>query len=177
MDYSRQYNLIINKAKERVLEEYSETHHIIPKCLGGTNENTNLVELTPREHLICHRLLVKMYPNNISLHRAYNAMGTRCNFSSKLFAKTRKYISEYQTGTKLSEETKQKMSKTRKGVLKSEETKRKMSLAQKGNTKGSKNKGTFFWINNGVVGKRVSSEEKIPEGWKRGHGNLHIKNL
>ena len=63
MDYSRQYNLIINKAKERVLEEYSETHHIIPKCLGGTNENTNLVELTPREHLICHRLLVKMYPS------------------------------------------------------------------------------------------------------------------
>ncbi len=189
MDYSRQYNLIINKAKERFLEEYSETHHIIPKCLGGTNENSNLVELTPREHLICHRLLVKIYPNNISLHRAYNAMGTRCNFSSKLFAKTRKYISEYQTGTKLSEETKQKMSKTRKGVLKSEETKRKMSkpkteetkrkmsLAQKGNTKGSKNKGTFFWINNGVVGKRVSSEEKIPEGWKRGHGNLHIKNL
>ena len=58
MDYSRQYNLIINKAKERVLEEYSETHHIIPKCLGGTNENTNLVELTPRENLICHRLLV-----------------------------------------------------------------------------------------------------------------------
>lgn len=46
-----------------------------------------------------------------------------------------------------------------------------------GNKKGCKNKGTFFWINNGVVGKRISSSEEIPSGWKRGHGNLHIKNL
>jgi len=80
-------------------------------------------------------------------------------------------MSKTRKGVPKSEETKKKMSKP-----KTEETKRKMSLAQKGNAKGSKNKGTFFWINNGVVGKRISSEEKIPEGWKRGHGNLHIKN-
>jgi len=189
MNYFHQYNLIISRAKKRIIKTYTETHHIIPKCMCGSNCGDNLVELTAREHLICHRLLVKMYPDNISLHRAYNAMGTRCNFSSKLFEKSRKFISEYQTGTKHPEETKQKMSKIRKGVLKSEETKKKMSkpkteetrkkisLAQMGNKKGCKNKGTFFWINNGVVGKRISSSEEIPSGWKRGHGNLHIKNL
>ena len=189
MDYFRQYNLIISRAKKRITETYTETHHITPKCMGGSNCNDNLVELTPREHLICHRLLVKIYPDNISIHRAYNAMGTRCNFSSKLFEESRKFISEYQTGTKLSNDTKEKMSKTRKGVPKTEETKRKMSkpkteetkkkmsLAQIGNKKGSKNKGTFFWINNGVVGKRISSLEKIPSGWERGHKNLHIKPL
>lgn len=183
-----QYNLIINKAKSRVIETYTETHHIIPKCLGGSNDDSNLVELTAREHLICHRLLVKMYPNNISIHRAYNAMGTRCGFSSKLFEESRKFISSHQTGTKLSKEIREKMSKTRKGVPKTEETKakmskpkteetkRKMSLAQKGNTKGCKNKGTFFWINNGIVGKRISSNEEVPIGWERGHRNLHIKN-
>lgn len=187
MDYFRQYYLIINRAKKRIMETYTETHHITPKCIGGSNSSDNLVELTAREHLICHRLLVKMYPDNISIHRAYNAMGTRCKFSSKLFEKTRKFISEYQIGKKLSKDIKEKMSKTRKGVLKSEETKRKMSkpktedtrkkmsLAQIGNKKGCNNKGTFFWINNGVVGKRISSKEEIPSGWKRGHGNLHIK--
>jgi len=157
--------------------------------MGGSNDTDNLVELTPREHLICHRLLVKIYPDNISIHRAYNAMGTRCNFSSKLFEQSRKFISNHQIGTKLSKDIKEKMSKTRKGVPKTEETKRKMSkpkteetkkkmsLAQMGNKKGSKNKGTFFWINNGIAAKRISPKEEIPSGWKRGHGNLHIKHL
>lgn len=140
MNYFRQYNLIISRAKKRIIKTYTETHHIIPKCMCGSNCDDNLVELTAREHLICHRLLVKMYPDNISLHRAYNAMGTRCNFSSKLFEQSRKFISEYQTGTKFSEETKQKMSKIRKGVLKSEETKKKMS---KPKTEETRKKNVF----------------------------------
>lgn len=36
-----------------------ERHHIVPKALGGTNEKTNLVYLTPKEHFICHHLLTK----------------------------------------------------------------------------------------------------------------------
>jgi hypothetical protein len=37
-----------------------ERHHIIPKSCGGSNLPTNLVMLTPREHFVCHLLLVKM---------------------------------------------------------------------------------------------------------------------
>ena len=40
---------------------YYEKHHILPKSLGGSNDETNLVKLTAREHFICHWLLVKMY--------------------------------------------------------------------------------------------------------------------
>lgn len=41
--------------------QYFENHHIIPKCLGGSNDADNLVLLTAREHLIAHLLLWKIY--------------------------------------------------------------------------------------------------------------------
>ena len=58
--YTRIYNNIIERAKSRTLSGYTETHHIIPRSLGGSNEADNLVPLTAREHFICHRLLTKM---------------------------------------------------------------------------------------------------------------------
>ena len=67
MNYQRIYNQIIEQAKTRQLEGYKEKHHVIPKCLGGSNDKSNLVELTAREHFICHRLLCEIYPNNDKL--------------------------------------------------------------------------------------------------------------
>jgi hypothetical protein len=60
--YTRLYFLIIEKARMRILPvgEYRERHHIIPRSLGGDDSRNNLVELTAKEHLICHKLLVKM---------------------------------------------------------------------------------------------------------------------
>ncbi len=36
---------------------YYESHHIIPKSIGGPNTRSNLVLLTPEEHYVCHSLL------------------------------------------------------------------------------------------------------------------------
>ncbi len=60
--YTTTYFSIIEKAKLRVLPntEYKEIHHIVPRSLGGSNELSNLVDLTYREHRLCHKLLVKM---------------------------------------------------------------------------------------------------------------------
>ncbi len=59
--YTKWYYEIISRAKTRTLAPgYSEDHHIIPTCLGGTNKLENLVTLTPREHFVCHLLLTKM---------------------------------------------------------------------------------------------------------------------
>ncbi len=58
--YTRIYYSIIDRAKNRVLNGYTEKHHIIPKSIGGSNTKDNLVKLTPREHFICHLLLPKM---------------------------------------------------------------------------------------------------------------------
>lgn len=58
--YTRWYHSIIYRAIARTTIGYSETHHIIPKSLGGSNGPENLVTLTAREHFICHLLLTKM---------------------------------------------------------------------------------------------------------------------
>lgn len=58
--YTKYYILLTDRAKDRVLTEYTERHHIIPQSLGGSNDKDNLVDLTAREHFICHWLLIKM---------------------------------------------------------------------------------------------------------------------
>ena len=58
--YSKIYFSITTNAKQRITEGYTELHHIIPQSMGGSNDKENLVELTAREHFICHWLLVKM---------------------------------------------------------------------------------------------------------------------
>lgn len=59
--YTRWYYKIISKAKSRsLLNTYSEKHHIIPRSLGGEDVIDNIVQLTAKEHFICHLLLTKM---------------------------------------------------------------------------------------------------------------------
>lgn len=57
--YKTWHDNIIVKAKNRTLTCYTEKHHIIPKCLGGSNNQDNLVRLTAKEHFIVHMLLCK----------------------------------------------------------------------------------------------------------------------
>jgi hypothetical protein len=60
--YSSWYELLIERAMARIPIEghYYERHHIIPKSFGGSNESSNLVKLTAREHYVAHALLWKM---------------------------------------------------------------------------------------------------------------------
>ena len=64
MNYLNHYEKLINRAKDRILNTRSESHHIVPRCMGGTDDNINLVDLTPEEHYTAHLLLVKIYPGN-----------------------------------------------------------------------------------------------------------------
>lgn len=73
MNYLKIYNNIINKRKIEKPTGYKEKHHIIPRCLNGTDENKNLIELTAREHYICHLLLVKIYKNTNNYYKLLNA--------------------------------------------------------------------------------------------------------
>lgn len=60
--YTRWYNELIKKAfnREKHLNAHYENHHIIPKSLGGSDDKTNIVSLTYKEHYIAHLLLTKM---------------------------------------------------------------------------------------------------------------------
>ena len=77
--YKKTYDSLIEKGKLRgnsktELDYYTESHHIIPRCVGGTDEGNNLVLLTYKEHVIAHRLLVEIYPNNYNLLHAASLM-------------------------------------------------------------------------------------------------------
>lgn len=72
--YTNYYYDIINRAKTRTLKTYKENHHVIPKCffleqsatgwLTGDPDKDNTVDITAREHFICHWLLTKMQPTS-----------------------------------------------------------------------------------------------------------------
>lgn len=65
MNYKRIYFQLIKKRKAEPLQKTGdgtiETHHIIPRSLGGSNDDANLVNLTLREHYIAHLLLFKIF--------------------------------------------------------------------------------------------------------------------
>jgi hypothetical protein len=71
--YKQWYTDITDRAKNRVLETYTESHHIVPRSLGGGDEANNLVNLTAREHFVCHWLLVKMTTGQ-EHHKMLNAL-------------------------------------------------------------------------------------------------------
>lgn len=76
MDYQKIYNCLIERAKARIIPDYAEKHHIVPKCLGGTDDRLNLVRLTPEEHYLAHQLLTKLHPTHKGLAKAAHMMRT-----------------------------------------------------------------------------------------------------
>jgi uncharacterized alkaline shock family protein YloU len=143
---------------------YYENHHIIPKCLNGTNNEDNLVLLTAREHFICHKLLTYIYPTNRKIVLAFHKMTfgnhhDKYNLTSKDYSYARELISKIPmtTETKIkiglaiknryltngcSSETRKKLSQSLKGRIApnkgrpmSEIQKHKLSLALKEKTK------------------------------------------
>ncbi len=62
MNYKLHYDKIINRSHNRILEGYCERHHIIPRCMGGSDDIKNIAVLTAEEHYVAHQLLVKIYP-------------------------------------------------------------------------------------------------------------------
>jgi hypothetical protein len=130
MNYKKIYEQIIEKAKadirKKSIEIYYESHHIIPKCMGGTNEHSNLVLLTGREHFICHWLLARLYPENVSITAAFWGM---CN-------QRKQSVNRYITNSKTYQESKELHAKNlkilRTGIIMTAETKQKLSDANKG---------------------------------------------
>lgn len=88
MNYLKIYNNLITSRQTRKFKsvDYYEVHHILPKCLGGTNDKSNLIKLTAREHYIAHWLLTKLYPNNYKIWSAFALMSGRLSpLSSREF--------------------------------------------------------------------------------------------
>jgi hypothetical protein len=60
--YETWYASITKRGQNRLTEFYTESHHIIPKCMGGEGKTTqwrthpNIVLLTAEEHFNVHKL-------------------------------------------------------------------------------------------------------------------------
>lgn len=103
--YTKIYYRLISNAKNRITNTscYYERHHIIPKSLGGSDNLSNLVFLTGREHLICHLLLIRMTEGKAkakmisaawSMANLENKHQDRKRLTSRQYSNLRKIFSE-----------------------------------------------------------------------------------
>lgn len=160
--YTRWYNAIVEKAKSqhRTRKDgiYYESHHIIPKSMGGVVQ----VLLTGKEHYICHLLLCHMTTGqnkykmiNALIRMAYNKGKGQRRYTAKSYSLIRALIAEKNrdtlTGVPKTEQARNNM-KGRSGTWKREEKHLKeMSIRRKGKYSGNLN--PFF-------GKKHSEETK-----------------
>ena len=179
MNYLGIYNKIIANAKLRNSAKGGslivESHHIIPRHCGGNNLKENKVNLTLREHFICHVLLEKIYKGtqfHAGMCRAVVAMSERGGVSSRLYQSIREQHISNLKNQVISEEQKQAISqankgnKSRAGMSHDEETKQRISKANKGRvfsneTKdlwSKQRKGRTPW-NKGITGTTINYPE------------------
>lgn len=132
--YTKTYYRIVNRSfqenRKRSNGNIYEEHHIIPKSCGGTDDQSNLVLLTPKEHYICHRLLPKMVKSKLHYEKMIYALWCLINGNGR--------SKRYSPSGKIYQQIKEEQSKTRSERMKgennsfygkthTEETKRKFS--------------------------------------------------
>jgi hypothetical protein len=78
MNHQKIYESIVENARKqnrtRNDNVYYEDHHIIPRCLGGSDDPHNKVLLTAKEHFVCHKLLTYIYKGNYKIYHAFHLM-------------------------------------------------------------------------------------------------------
>lgn len=140
--YTKYYFSIIDRAQERICPNtYSESHHIIPKSLGGDNSEQNLVKLTAREHFVCHKLLVRITTGlerrkmNYALWRMTHSRRYSTRFTSRSYAILREVFCDQirvsMSGRIVHNTTRVKQSISKKLTHNTPETRAKLSHAAK----------------------------------------------
>jgi hypothetical protein len=192
MNYQKIYDALITKAKSRPTEpeQYYESHHVRPRCLGGGDNEENLVLLTAEEHYVAHQLLVKLNPGHGGLAYAAYLMTIFCarkqgRVTNKLFGWVRKAkvsshkefmntpemkakFSELHKGKTVSEETRKKLSEANIGKTHSEETKLKMSKTRTGRKRGPMSEEQKLKLSIAHMGKKnPHSGKPLSEETKR----------
>lgn len=143
MNYKKIYDSLIIKAKNRETSQYTEKHHVLPRCMGGSDEPSNLVRLTAREHYIAHWLLAKAYRSSKLVFAwrsmAMDPLGKRYTSHSFKYAREAwaKEMAEVNRGICFSEERKRNLSLSHigqqawnKGIATGETARRKARVAQ-----------------------------------------------
>lgn len=113
--YKKTYDSLIEKGRaENYITPtteniYYHVHHIVPRCLGGTDEAGNLVKLTVRQHIIAHMLLSCIYPENAKLVAAAFLMINEWGVE--------KYVGNRRTSSRLAAKFEEQFIKTQIGKV------------------------------------------------------------
>ena len=149
--------------------EYKERHHIIPKCMGGDNSESNMIDLYAKEHFIAHKLLAIENPDNYGCVYAWglmahcNSKGQERNYdiTPEEYEELKKLMainnSNFQKELWQDEEYRLKMRKARSGRKLSDEHRKKLSEALKGRKISDE---TREKIGNIHRGKKLTDEQK-----------------
>jgi hypothetical protein len=181
MNYSKIYENLITKARienrEKGKKIYYENHHIIPKCLGGSNKKDNLILLTAKEHYVAHKLLVCLHPENRKMVLAffYMSYDKKHTPTSRDYARAKELLHSIPVSKetirkmkrhKFSEEHKQRISKALTGLTQSSETieKRRLKHLGRKNTEETKRK-----MSESRKGKKLNYDV-----WNKGKTKLDI---
>jgi hypothetical protein len=151
--YTTWYYLIITYAQQNVNREgYSEKHHIIPKSLGGSNDPSNIVKLSAREHYICHLLLIRMTEGTSK---------NKMRYAAWMMVKNNPHQSRIRLTSKRFQTLKEQMIKANKerpgpnlGIIMPAETRQKLSIALKGRKQPSRTPE-----HNAKLGRYVRTDE------------------
>ena len=134
-------NILQTRGRFNCGEEYHECHHILPKCVGGTNDEENLIDLFAREHYIAHKLLALENPENYSLLYAWwNMSQIKGNKKQNRYILTAEEYEEVRVKCAIiSSERIKGENHPMYGKHHKNSTKKKMSKAHKGKIIGEKN--------------------------------------
>lgn len=144
MNYQKIYNQIIERRRNNPTDGYTENHHILPSSFGGSDEKSNRIDLSAREHFLCHWMLIRIHktgPNHYKAIHAFMMMAVTSKNHQRITSRVfERYKMEY---SKL------------------------MSSIQTG--EGNSQFGSI-WITNIETdeSKKIKKDAGIPEGWIRG---------
>lgn len=180
-------NILETRGRFACGDEYHERHHVVPRCLGGTDDEENLIDLFAREHFEAHRLLALENPDNNKLVYAWWMLAhigdravtpeeyedAKINFASvhkghPVSDELKRKLREFHTGLKASEETRRKLSEMRMGHICSEETRQKIRESNMGHYVSEETKekirqskiGKYCGENSPLWGRPISEDVK-----------------
>ena len=151
--YTSWYNQIIESAKQNPNTGYIERHHIIPRCMNGSNDPENIVPLTARQHFICHMLLVKMVSD--STHKTKLVYAAILLSSVSGFHITSRLYEKMKSSIVITDEEREKRSLRMKEAYANNPMLRK--------SKGDANRGKRMSIEQRQRLSEINSGKTIPE--------------
>ena len=163
---------------------YTHKHHIIPKHMGGTDDPSNLVELTTEQHAHVHKRLYELYgywqdkcawlalSGQIGKEEIHRMKASEANKGKPMSEETKAKLSkankgnQFRLGAKLTQETKDKLQEAsigntnRLGILHTQEAKDKIRAANLGTKRSEETKAKMSLARKKYLARKVCTYHK-----------------